>query len=255
MVRAGPGWSQGVRWCVVAGARTWLEGRADTVSRVRRLRRMLGLLGGGRFGGGDLQGDGRTAVRLGADVQGAGVDGEPVGDVGQAGAVVGGGRVVAVSGVGDRNDQGGAIVAGGDGDTGVGACVFGGVVERFQAAEVDGCLDLGWVAADAVEAHGGGQAGLGRGGGQGGGQAVGGQHGWVDAAGEAADLADRALELVSQITQQDSRAAGVGLGGAAGQPQGDRGGDQVLLGAVVQVAFDAPAFGVGGGGQPVTGGG
>ena len=47
---------------------------------------MLGLLGGGRFGGGDLQGECRAVVGLGADVQGAGVDGEPVGDVGQAGA-------------------------------------------------------------------------------------------------------------------------------------------------------------------------
>src|SRR5215813_5669548 len=255
MVGAGPGWSQGVCWCVVAGACTWLGGRAGTVSRVRRLRRMPGLSGGGRLGGGDLQGEGRAVVGLGADVQGAGVDGEPVGDVGQAGAVVGGGRVVAVSGVGDGDCQRGAVLAGGDGGAGAGACVFGGVVERFQAAEVDRCFDLGWVAADAVEAHRGGQAGLGRGGGQGGGQAVGGQHGWVDAAGQAADLADRVAELVSQITQQDSGAAGVGAGGAAGQPQGDRGGDQVLLGAVVQVAFDAPAFGVGGGGQPVAGGG
>src|SRR5215469_10160795 len=186
---------------------------------------MLGLLGGCGFGGGDLQGEGRAVVGLGADVQGAGVDGEPVGDVGQAGAVVGGGRVVAASGVGDGDSQGGGVLAGGDGGAGVGACVFGGVVERFQAAEVDRCFDLGWVAADAVEVHGGGQARLGRGGGQGGGQAVGGQHGWVDAAGQAADLADRALELVCQITQQERGAAGVGLGGAAGQPQGDRGGD------------------------------
>src|SRR5215470_8827667 len=40
MLRTGPRWSQGVRWCVVAGARTWLRGRADTVSRARRLGRM-----------------------------------------------------------------------------------------------------------------------------------------------------------------------------------------------------------------------
>src|SRR5262249_47583994 len=110
---------------------------------------MLGLSGRGRFGGGDLQGEGRTVVRLGADVQGAGVDGEPVGDVGQAGAVGGGGRVVAASGVGDGDCQRGGILAGGDGGAGAGACVFGGVVERFQAAEVDGCFDLRRVAADA----------------------------------------------------------------------------------------------------------
>ena len=65
----------------------------------------------------------------------------------------------------------------------------------------------------------------------------------MDAAGELAQLLQRAGRLVAR-SRAAASSSGPGRRRLAAQPQ--REGDQVLLGAVVQIAFDAAALMIGG---------
>jgi hypothetical protein len=82
-----------------------------------------------------------------------------------------------------------------------------------------------------------------------------GEGGGVDAAGELAQVVQHAAELVGGLVQLRGLRAGPGghrHTGAAAEAQ--REGDQPLLGAVVQVAFDAAAGGIAGSDDPGAGG-
>ena len=68
--------------------------------------------------------------------------------------------------------------------------------------------------------------------------------------GESADLGDRGLQQPGRLTEQ--RLIAVVFGGA-GELEEYRQSDEVLLGAVMQVTFEAAPFLVSGGDQPGTG--
>ena len=68
----------------------------------------------------------------------------------------------------------------------------------------------------------------------------------VDAVREVAQLLHRFLEIEADLVEHRLGLLGIGVGDLAGEPHTDRERDEVLLRAVVQVAFDAAAFGVGG---------
>jgi hypothetical protein len=72
-----------------------------------------------------------------------------------------------------------------------------------------------------------------------------GQHGWVDAPREPADLVDGGRHLGIRLADERLQGGCVAQPGA-GQPQDKPDPEQVLLRAVVQVAFDPPPFGVAG---------
>ena len=74
------------------------------------------------------------------------------------------------------------------------------------------------------------------------------QQGRVDALREFTHLADRGPHVVAELREHRLDLVGrFGLGDhLAHEPDRDRQCEQVLLCAVVQVAFDAPTFGVGG---------
>ena len=61
------------------------------------------------------------------------------------------------------------------------------------------------------------------------------------------------LGLLARLRDQPARAGGIGLQALLGEPEGERHADQPLLGAVVQVALDAPALLVGGGDDALAG--
>ena len=71
----------------------------------------------------------------------------------------------------------------------------------------------------------------------------------MDAAGEVAQLADRALGLVAGLVDEVERVVAA-LDALARHAQVQRDGHEPLLRAVVQVALQAPALGVGGGDDP-----
>ena len=72
-----------------------------------------------------------------------------------------------------------------------------------------------------------------------------GQHGGVDAAGEVAQLGQRLLRLGVGLVEQLPRLVGVGGKSLAGHAEVHREGDEPLLRAVVEVALDPPALGLG----------
>ena len=128
---------------------------------------------------------------------------------------------------------------------GRGLGVAGDVGERLGDHEVGGALDrrrrpLGHVD---VEAHRHRRAG--HDGGEGGVEApVLEDHG-MDAADQVADLLQRGLRLLVGLGHQRAPALGVDLEPLAGVAQVHGQGDQPLLGAIVQVALDAPPLGLG----------
>ncbi len=71
----------------------------------------------------------------------------------------------------------------------------------------------------------------------------------VNTVGESADLGDRGLHQPGRLGEQ--RLISVVFGGA-GELDEHRQSDEVLLGAVMQVAFEAAPFLVSGGDQPAT---
>jgi hypothetical protein len=64
--------------------------------------------------------------------------------------------------------------------------------------------------------------------------------------GEAAELIDRSLKLPGELGQQGSALGGVVVGDVLSPPEIDREGNEVVLGAVVQIPLDAAPLGVGG---------
>jgi len=119
-------------------------------------------------------------------------------------------------------------------------CVPGGVLQRFNAAEVDRGLDLRRVPADAVGADLDGHRRLAGLGADGGGQALVGEQRRVDAAGQVAQGLQRAAGLGLELGDQGPFPVLVLAGQRLrlGQRAGD--GEQLLLGAVVDVALDPP---------------
>ncbi|HTE63610.1 MAG TPA: hypothetical protein VK631_24855, partial [Solirubrobacteraceae bacterium] len=81
-------------------------------------------------------------------------------------------------------------------------------------------------------------------------QAVVAEHRGVDPARELAQLLDRELRLLAGLGDQLRRARGIGRDARLGEPERDGHRDQPLLRAVVEVALDPPALGVGGGDDP-----
>ena len=67
-----------------------------------------------------------------------------------------------------------------------------------------------------------------------------GEHGGVDAAGELAQLGGGGGQVVDRLVEQLGRERRVGVELAAREPQREREADEVLLGAVVEVALDPP---------------
>ena len=67
----------------------------------------------------------------------------------------------------------------------------------------------------------------------------------MDAADQVADLLERRLRLLVGLGDQRRAALGVGLEALAGHAEVHGEGDEALLGAVVEVALDAPALGLG----------
>ena len=68
----------------------------------------------------------------------------------------------------------------------------------------------------------------------------------VDAVREVAQLLHRFLEIEADLVEHRLGLLGIGVGDLAGEAHADRERHEVLLRAVVQVAFDAAALGVGG---------
>ena len=74
----------------------------------------------------------------------------------------------------------------------------------------------------------------------------------MDAARELAQLPDRELRLLARLGDQPRRDRGIALELGLGEPERERQRDQPLLGAVVEVALDPPALGVGGVDDPLA---
>ena len=125
--------------------------------------------------------------------------------------------------------------------------VLGGVLQRLEAAEVHRRLHLARVAPDAVGVDAHGQR-----------AAVGGrperlgeagvhEQRRVDAVGQVAQLLDRVLHGVAERVEHLGGGLGVVGEDVLGEAEVHRQRDEVLLGAVVQVALDLAALGVAGG--------
>ena len=68
----------------------------------------------------------------------------------------------------------------------------------------------------------------------------------MDAARQLAQLLDRELGLLAGLGDQLGRARRIALELRLGEPEREGHGDETLLGAVVEIALDPPALGVGG---------
>jgi hypothetical protein len=77
------------------------------------------------------------------------------------------------------------------------------------------------------------------------------QHGGVDAAGQLAQLLDRELGLLARLRDQRRRALRIVVDARLGDAECHRHRDEPLLRAVVEVALDPPALGVGRGDDPL----
>jgi hypothetical protein len=120
------------------------------------------------------------------------------------------------------------------------------VLHGLQAAEVDRGLDVGRVPAERAGLHPGRQRAVAGRGEQRIGQPVRPQQRRVDPVREAAQLPRGVPDLGAELLQQAGQVR-VPPGQLRGHQQLDRQAGQLLLGAVVQVALDAPALRVGGG--------
>ena len=124
--------------------------------------------------------------------------------------------------------------------------VLGGILQGLEAAEVDGSLDLGGepsldlgLQADVERTAIGSRS-------QRLDHATVAQQRRVDAVGEVAQLLDRVLHVGGQRIEHLGRGRGVVGKEVLRQSQVHRQRDEVLLRAVVQVAFDLASFSVGG---------
>ena len=75
----------------------------------------------------------------------------------------------------------------------------------------------------------------------------------MDAPRQLAQLLDGELGLLARLRHQLGRARGIGRDPRLGEAEGEGHGDQPLLGAVVEIALDAPALLVGGGEDALPG--
>jgi len=132
-------------------------------------------------------------------MSGRGVDSEApadgwqtVGHIGQPGAD--GRRVESAAGVADREGKHPVRDMGGDRHRGVRAAVFGGILQRFAAAEIEGGLDRDGVAAQALQVGFDGDRGARGDRRQGFGQTAADEQRGVNSQGEAADLGDRVVQ-------------------------------------------------------------
>ena len=75
----------------------------------------------------------------------------------------------------------------------------------------------------------------------------------MDPARELAQLLDGELRLLARLGDQPRGARGVAREPRLGEAERERHGDHPLLGAVVEVALDLPALGVGGGDDALAG--
>ena len=140
-------------------------------------------------------------------------------------------------------------------DPGLGGVgVFGGVLQRFQAAEVHRRLGVLAESPDPVGFDRHRQWGLAGLGVECGGQAQVGQQRRVDPAGEVAQVFQRAGGVCFEVAEDRPGLGRIRGDGGLGQLELDGQGDQVLLGAVVDVAFQPPPGLVLGGDQPLPGG-
>ena len=125
------------------------------------------------------------------------------------------------------------------------ASVLRGVLHRLETAEVRGCLHVLWVPADPVGLHrhrDGRAASLG---GERRGQALVGQERRVDASGQVAQGVQRLLSVSLHVVEQGLGAVQITTSEVLGQPELHGEGHQLLLRAVVDVALEPAAFGVG----------
>jgi hypothetical protein len=128
--------------------------------------------------------------------------------------------------------------------------MLAGVLDGFQAAEVDRRLDLRRVPAEWGGVHPDGQRGPAGHRGQRGRQPALHQDRGIDAVREAAQLVRGLPEVGAELGQDLQDLVVVAFGQLAGQAQLDRQGGEPLLGAVVEVALDAAPLTVGGGHDP-----
>jgi hypothetical protein len=165
--------------------------------------------------------------------------GEAVGHVPQAGTERGAGRVVPGSVV--RHGEAQAVRGDAQRDARRGgARVLGGILQRLEAAEVDGCLGLLREPPDRVGRNGHRHRGLARLRGQGGDQSGVREQRRVDAAGEVAEVLKRARRVGPQLGKQLPGLTRITVRRRGEQVELDRQRDQVLLRAVVQVPLKPP---------------
>jgi hypothetical protein len=123
--------------------------------------------------------------------------------------------------------------------------VLAGVLQRFQAAEVDRSFQVGRVPAHVVgDVHGHRERAPAGRGPQRLAETTVGQERRIDAVGQFAQLLDRVLYVGGQLVEDLDRALRVLGHDVLGQPQVDGQRDQVLLGPIVQIPLHPAAFGV-----------
>ena len=178
--------------------------------------------------------------------------GEPVGHVPQARAHRSAVGVVAAPVVGHSEPQGSVLRL--KTDPGLrGMSVVGGVLQRFQAAEIHRRLGVLAEAPDPLGFNRHRQrrlAGLGV---ERRGQAEVGQQRRVDPAGEVTQVFQRTGGVCFELAEDRPGLGRIRSDGSLGQPEFDGQGDQVLLGPVVDVAFQPPPRLVLRGDQPLPG--
>jgi hypothetical protein len=128
--------------------------------------------------------------------------------------------------------------------------VLAGVLDGFQAAEVDRRLDLRRVAAEWGGVNGDGQRGPAGHRGQRGRQPALHEDRGIDAVREAPQLIRRLPDVGAELGQDLPDLVIVAVGQLAGQTQLDREGGEPLLGAIVEVALDPAPLAVGGSHDP-----
>ena len=167
---------------------------------------------------------------------------DAVAHVGQAAAGLTAVGVETGTAVADREAQTPAALMQMDGDGSARAGVFGGVLQRLQAGEVDGLLDLGPLPAQALRVQAHGRGGRLHGGSQRGREPPVLEQRWVDVVHQRAQIFERLLRLVRELAQHQGACLGLVRDALRGEAEVDAQRDEALLGAVVQIALQAPAL-------------
>ena len=151
------------------------------------------------------------------------------------------------AGVADGQGDRLVVGVGRDRDRGTGPAEIGGILQGLAATVIQRCLSRSGIAAQAGRARCTGTGARAARVGRASAKPTADQQQGVDPVGEPADLGDRGVDEFGCLRQRRLISVAVGV---AGKTDEDRQGDEVLLGAVVQVAFEAAPFFVGRGGQP-----